>query len=249
VFTEEATLHHFRCSYVGRKSEFQQNEVLRCPKCERRLRHVGVDYDKPRRDFWCGDCGRQFEEPEVECHCLNCRETCPPEDAEIRTFREYEITPDGRLSAQEGSYPETHVADLLRNTPGLYRPRAFEQLYRLEVARCQRYDVPATLASLRIENLTELVNGRAGRKLRRLTDEIKELLGGTFRETDLLTDVSRDHILVIFTHTPAEEARNALERLDDSLRELVAHRIEVESTVFDLREGAPDLEEVKKRSA
>ena len=248
TFAEEATVHHFRCSYVGRKSEFERNEALICPKCERRLRHVGVDYDKPRQDFWCHQCDRQFEEPGVECHCLNCGKTVSPGEADVRTYWEYAITPEGKLSAQEGDYPETHVAALLRESHGLYSPKAFDQLYDLEVARCQRYEVPATLAGLRIEKLTEIVRGRGGRQLRRVTADLKELFAGTFRETDLLTDVSQDHVLIIFTHTPADDVEHALKRLENNLRELVDERLEVESRIFDLAEDVPELAEVRKRN-
>ena len=45
---EERNIHHFRCGYIGHEAEFLN---MRCPKCRRRLKHIGVDYDLPAVSF------------------------------------------------------------------------------------------------------------------------------------------------------------------------------------------------------
>ncbi|MEF8788377.1 MAG: hypothetical protein V5A84_04845 [Planctomycetota bacterium] len=245
VFTETETLRHLRCSYVGRKAEFQRDDVLECPKCDRLLHRPGVDYAEPKTNFWCGDCDRHFDEPDMQCHCLNCGDTLSLRDPDVRDFHEYEITTEGELAAEAGSYPETDVAGLLRDEPGLYHPRAFEQYYRLEVARSERYDVPGTVASLSIKNLADQIRNRTGPRAHRLTAEAKEILADTFRKTDLLTDISRNRVLAIFTHTPPGEARNGLERMEKNLRERVGDAIEVDADLYQLNADAPALEELR----
>ena len=42
----EYSIHHFVCGYVGPESDFFQDKKLICTKCNRELRHIGVDYDK-----------------------------------------------------------------------------------------------------------------------------------------------------------------------------------------------------------
>ena len=244
ALVEENSIHHFRCSYIGRESEFQQDGLTRCPRGERKLQHAGMDYETTRQYYRCADCGKQFDDPTTQCHCLNCRQTVSPKHTRLRTFREYDITTDGNLAAQSGTYPETHAADLLQGSASLYCRGTFEMLYRLEVARCRRYGVAAALASLTIQNLHATVNDSDRPESRRLTPRIRELLAGTFRETDLLTDISRDRLLIIFTHTPREQAYNALERLRRNLRELAGETVELDIELYDLRKAPPDPEEL-----
>ena len=46
----EVLLHHFRCGYTGRVSEFASDHsgenAYTCPKCNRRMRHPGTEYDR-----------------------------------------------------------------------------------------------------------------------------------------------------------------------------------------------------------
>ena len=58
-------VHHFKCAYTGELSEFKQGEALVCPKCERHLRHIGVDYDKPSIVYRCNGCSLTFQNPNV----------------------------------------------------------------------------------------------------------------------------------------------------------------------------------------
>ena len=245
VFSETETLRHFECSYVGNKAEFQQDGVLQCPNCDRRLQSRGVDYAELRSELWCADCRRQFDEPDMQCKCLNCGDMLSAREPDIRPFREYQLTKEGRLAAEAGAYPEHYMADLLRDEPGLYHTRTFQQYYELEVARSRRYGLPGTVASLSIKNLSQQIRDSDGRRARHLTSEVKQILADTFRETDILTDISRNRVLVIFTHTPPTEAQNGLARLEKKLHERIGETVEVHAQLHGLNGQAPTLEELR----
>ena len=78
---ERARIHHFRCAYVADKSEFVHGDELICPKCEKRLRHVGVDHDFPEESQYCPRCNESWAEGLVEVRCLECGETSTPDRA------------------------------------------------------------------------------------------------------------------------------------------------------------------------
>src|SRR5262249_49631791 len=56
-------VHHFRCAFVAPSSRFARGSRLVCPKCDRELKHIGVDYEKPAQSFSCRPCGAAFREP------------------------------------------------------------------------------------------------------------------------------------------------------------------------------------------
>ena len=60
----EDLIHHFPCAYVGPASDFERegSDKLQCPKCDKVLRHIGNDYDKPAHIYNCNACNADFQE-------------------------------------------------------------------------------------------------------------------------------------------------------------------------------------------
>ena len=67
-FKTQHTIHHFVCGYVGPESDYVSGNKLECPKCDRQLRHIGVDYDKPSLVMECEN-GHIFQETEMKTFC------------------------------------------------------------------------------------------------------------------------------------------------------------------------------------
>lgn len=49
-------IHHFSCANVSPESSYNVGGMLICPKCHKKLRHIGVDYDRPAVVYTCNDC-------------------------------------------------------------------------------------------------------------------------------------------------------------------------------------------------
>ncbi len=92
---EERVIHHFRCANISPESTYQFDNELRCPKCKRFLRHIGVDYDMPASVYTCTDCGRSFTTPEMKVTCTQCERSYQPEDLSQIDVIRYEFTPAG----------------------------------------------------------------------------------------------------------------------------------------------------------
>lgn len=97
---EENIVHHFVCGYQAAESRFTvRNEELLselwCPKCQKPLKHYGVDHDKPSVLFTCGDCGHENAETMVGGKCLTCQTSFPGDDSPRREIMAYEMTNPG----------------------------------------------------------------------------------------------------------------------------------------------------------
>lgn len=92
---QEAILHHFRCANISPESTYQWDGELRCPKCKKLLRHVGVDYDRPATVYTCYDCGNNFMRSSMRVQCTNCGTSTTPDALIAVDVLEYKLTSDG----------------------------------------------------------------------------------------------------------------------------------------------------------
>jgi len=107
--------HHFSCGYVGVESEFRKRSFneLYCPKCEERLRHVGLDYEKPVNSFYCNSCGHIFNEHAADSICINCGATAPVDKLLVKEIYSYELSQKAIVSIENNSLLETSFKELV----------------------------------------------------------------------------------------------------------------------------------------
>lgn len=91
----EPVLHHFRCANVSPESTYLFGGQLRCPKCKKFLRHIGVDYDEPARVYICQNCRSTFVKPRMKVVCLECGQQTKTSDLRMVDNIEYEFTEKG----------------------------------------------------------------------------------------------------------------------------------------------------------
>jgi GGDEF domain-containing protein len=229
---------------VGREKDFREGSALRCPKCRRELRHIGMDYDKPSEDLWCDDCAANFSEPSISCSCLNCGNTFPPERAISRQIKEFSLTQEGTRAAEEGMLPSYGLMDILREGVGLYKFEVFKEFFRLEVLRCRRYEISSTLLHLVIEGFDDFIEQEGINQAKNLRKELSYLFDATFRKTDIVTQLEGDENLIIFTHTDVDGVKRAVERLQDGMRNIFKKEINLKDSIWSLKDESEDLENI-----
>ncbi|MBV8132508.1 MAG: hypothetical protein JO282_08380 [Alphaproteobacteria bacterium] len=141
--TTEVLLHHFRCGYVGRQSEFASAEVgdgsRVCPKCNHALRHLGTEYDRMGRTQLCRECGLVSETPPVEALCLACATRTPAENLVGIDFFSYALTSLGHAAIRRGALLESEDELLFVASAPLYRPRVMREFVDQEVRRLGQF--------------------------------------------------------------------------------------------------------------
>jgi hypothetical protein len=95
-------LHHYRCGHVACEDRFRRGADLVCPACEGRLRHVGIDYERPTGLLFCDACGVSDGEGITRARCLACGAVSTPEAVGERVIWTYEITAEGQAAARAG---------------------------------------------------------------------------------------------------------------------------------------------------
>ncbi|EAB9064449.1 GGDEF domain-containing protein, partial [Salmonella enterica subsp. enterica] len=104
-------LHCFTCGHVAPQADFQQESALVCPQCHARLRHIGVDYDRPLVQYACADCHHVFIETSVLTRCLDCDAVAAPDALDVR------VVAPLRLAARARAMLRQNLQDDLDSDP------------------------------------------------------------------------------------------------------------------------------------
>ncbi|MHC4515887.1 MAG: TackOD1 domain-containing metal-binding protein, partial [Planctomycetota bacterium] len=222
VLTSKPTIHHFRCAYTGKIEEFQSGNSLLCPKCQRQLRHIGVDYDMPDSTLECATCSEQWVEGQVQARCLDCDHRCSPEEAKLTDLRTYTPTPSMHRAAKDPVPPLSSPNKLLMTALQTLEPATYAIILDHTIRVCERYKRPATLLRVTLEGLTERhhKDGRAG--LNRLIDDVSLSIQSNLRSTDLIHVNEDNTIDILLIETNEMRAEELKERLVDQTHHLAA---------------------------
>jgi len=214
-------IHHFKCGYTAEMADFQREDELVCPKCDRTLRHIGVDYDKPSIMYRCNSCTHAFQEPDVMTSCFSCGRSTEPENQLFKTIKNYTITAIGESAARHGL--ENLFGSIVENEIPLTSYQQFTQFINIEAARIERYKIStSSLILINFKGLDSLyvrLGARAGSMFRELSSIIESIL----RTSDVVTARDESIFIIALTETSLQQTERAIERLregfDDLLKE------------------------------
>ena len=204
----EGLLHHFRCGYSGILSEFPTGEdgSRLCPKCNRRMRHLGTEYDRLGKAFVCHDCGVISENPPVEAVCRCCGAHTPAEDLVAAEVVSYVLTSLGSAAIRRGELLDRVEPLLYVGGPPLYRRTVILEFLDHEI-RCLHY-FKRTFSVLLVEHPLEISHegeGSPGAWLTRLSE--------CLREVDLVGQLAETVFVVILPQTKRREVEALRQRI------------------------------------
>jgi hypothetical protein len=227
---EASLVHHFNCAYQGPETEFQGSDGLVCPKCKRRLRHYGVDYDKPGFVIHCLDCHHQGAESVVGFRCADCGGHTPAEVAETRDWYHYSVSGDGEVAVRRGRLPYVSVEDFISGLASAHSPRSFALLAHHHLKLHERYERPVTawlITPTGMEEMHQRIGLQDSAEVFRL---FVEVLDETLRLTDAVTTIGGT-IAVVLPETDIQASERASarfrKRVETALSESLAFEIEV----------------------
>lgn len=209
---KQRSLHCFTCGQVAPETEFVDEAGLHCPKCHARLRHIGVDYDRPLAQHACGACHHVFIEPRIVARCLACQTLHEPDRLDVREVAELRLTSRGRAALRAGQIHESFAALDVANyvVPSYFRHMTD---WMLVTARRHR-ELHAGLVLVDFLNAADLVERLGTSKTFLLLDEFATRLREMLRASDVTTRTSEGQLWLLLPFTPPD---GVIKKLQDLL--------------------------------
>jgi hypothetical protein len=219
--TSEDLIHHFPCAFIGPISDFK-NEIdnqLNCPKCNKMLRHIGVDYDKPSIIYTCHKCSSKFQDISVRAKCVMCAHDTEVQYLIPRDIKSYRITKKGETSAQTG-YVSTSkdIEDFI----GTVKLDTFKTMIKYEIERLKQTDYASNIAGIYLKNAGELYSMIGASSQRALLRDLVEIIRRNIRSSDLITFQNVNTVLLSLNEIPTKVAENILREIIGIISRLIS---------------------------
>ena len=225
---EESIVNHFRCAHQAMERQFKQGEMLICPKCRQRLRHFGVDYDRPGTVTVCRACGHVDAEAVIGFLCIDCGARNDAAVVPTRDWYAYALTDIGERRLLSGDFRplRTNVAT---------ESEAFRILSEHWTHMQARYGRPATMLRLVFTRAAEVRRKEGARVLALATKQAVEIVRGELLATDFMAETP-EGVLIVLPETDARAADVPRRRLLDRIASMLAVDLGADIAVVQPRE-------------
>ncbi len=217
----EEQIHHFSCAYMGPRSDFQTSQGSRdliCPKCDKTLTHIGVDYDKPSEIFECNQCNEMFQDPLVKAKCRSCNSDIRVENLVKRRLMSYQLTSLGE-DAAKGKIA-VDVGELDNMLDVIDKPY-FKRTLSKEIERKKDANFESTIASIYLENMSELYDQLGDQRSKNLVRELYEVALNEVSRSDEVIFKNMITLWLLITESDLQEADAMTDKVMKRIKELV----------------------------
>lgn len=217
----EDLIHHFPCAYIGPISDFknQIDNQLNCPKCNKMLRHIGVDYDKPSIIYTCKKCNSKFQDISVKAKCVTCQNDTEVQYLIPKEINIYRLTKKGETSAITG-YVSTSkdIEDFI----GTVKLDTFKTMIKYEIERLRQTDYTSNVGGIYLKNAGELYSMIGGNSQRALLRDLVDIIRRNIRSSDLITFQNANTVMLSLNEIPTKVADNILREICDIIKRLIS---------------------------
>lgn len=219
--TTEDIIHHFPCAYVGPLSDFT-NEIddqLDCPKCNKRLRHIGVDYDKPSVLHECKACDHKFQDFNVKAKCLACGTDNLVEQLKGREIRKYNLTKKGELAAINGF---VSTSKDIEEIIGTVKFETFLTMLKYEIERLRQTEGASNICAIHLSNPSQIYSKMGSEVQKVLLKDLVKVIRSNIRSSDIISFQSSSTIILSMNEIPTRIAKRILNEIINMLKKLIA---------------------------
>ncbi len=219
--TTEDIIHHFPCAYVGPLSDFT-NEIddqLDCPKCNKRLRHIGVDYDKPSVLHECKACDHKFQDFNVKAKCLACGTDNLVEQLKGREVRKYNLTKKGELAAINGF---VSTSKDIEEIIGTVKFETFLTMLKYEIERLRQTEGASNICAIHLSNPSQIYSKMGSEVQKVLLKDLVKVIRSNIRSSDIISFQSSSTIILSMNEIPTRIAKRILNEIINMLKKLIA---------------------------
>jgi ribosomal protein S27E len=210
---DERIVHHYRCGCQEPESHFIRGRQLLCPKCNRELRHLGMDYGRPGTIVHCRSCGATNAEPDPCFTCLDCVATAPADQAPATDWFHYDLTDEGVRALRDGRLPD---GDLDATAPGQVRTcseQEFRMLAGAAARSAQRFGRPFCTVQLACAGIATLRGSYGAARTEAAFEDAVRLVMEALPDSVFVATTAGAGLLIGLPETTAAEANDIAERL------------------------------------
>jgi len=214
-------VHHFVCAHVAPEKDFKKEDGLECPKCDKHLRHIGIDYDKPSIIYSCNSCSHEFQNPGMLSLCMDCGTENQLDELLQKTIGSYAITQKGeQILFQKNEINESRFKQ--EESIGNLSPSLFKIILNQEIKRINEFNGHSFFASIKFQNSQlELLNTTAKKGLMK---EVGEIIKSYLKESDVLSAESYNNYYLLLPETK-EKQLERLEQIEYNLSKLLSDNL------------------------
>ena len=210
----EDLVHHFPCAFIGPISDFKNaiDNTLTCPKCNKDLRHIGVDYDKPAIIHHCNSCDNNFQDFFVKAKCISCSQDVEVQYLIPKSINVYKLTKKGRSAATNGFLSSgQEVEDIF----GTINMSTFKIMLHYELERVKANPSQKTsIALVNFENIFELYNKIGKKAEKNLLEDLVNMIRENIKPSDFIAFENSSTLYLGLINADAMKAEQQLMELN-----------------------------------
>jgi len=216
----EDLVHHFPCAYIGPLNDFKNSidENLNCPKCNKTLRHIGVDYDKPSSLHTCLECNHQYQDYNVKAKCIKCSFDNQIEHLTAKEIRNYTLTKKGETVAYKGYI---NTSKDIETVEGAVKYDVFKIMLKYEIERLRQNDYTSNIGFLHLSNAGEIYSRIGMERQNMLFTEMIKILRHNLRSSDFISFYDVSTLIVSMNEIPTKVISKILKEIADLTKRLL----------------------------
>lgn len=222
--TTASALHCFTCGHIDAESEFLRPDGLSCPNCYTRLRHIGVDYDRPIENQQCNSCNTRFIDSDVKAHCFNCGHSNQLHELVENKIYNYKLHDQGIIwikTGQQVSVMPSNIGEPVANDH-------FAWLCQWQNQLAQRHELNHVILALRFNNLDKLYQSYSSQQVSEKLDEFFTRFNNLVRQTDVVCRWQSDVLFYFLAHTGKEQVDVISAKLNQLMQQQQENPLEID---------------------
>ncbi|HLC83134.1 MAG TPA: hypothetical protein VJI69_04825, partial [Bacteroidia bacterium] len=195
------------------------DNTLTCPKCNKGLRHIGVDYDKPSIIHHCNSCDNNFQYFFVKAKCISCSQDIEVQYLIPKSINIYKLTKKGRAAATNGFLSSgQEIEDIF----GTINMATFKIMLHYELERVKANPSQKTsIALINLENIFELYNKIGKKAEKTLLEDLVNMIRENIKPADFIAFENSSTLYLGLMNTDSMQAEQQLMHLSILIEKVI----------------------------
>ncbi len=233
----ESLVHHFRCAYIGPESDFKNDGKLVCPKCDKQLKHIGIDYDKPSEISNCNACSHKSQETSMKAKCVDCGFENKIDQLTSIDIKSFELTSDGieYVLNHKESRTEEVVGRALFANKQFYEHEQYKLIRSHELLKSKHLE--GLVFEMDIRMPAQLIKNLSDQNYTHLLFEIADILSTYIKMTDVVAYHNKNISILLLAYDD-NSIKNLYDLISYNIKKLISDNIESlnEAVIFELKQ-------------